>query len=135
MTETFAPLLIKSKDPRLMFITSGTSSIDEATRGLPYTVAKPPAGWPKPKTFQFTGYRSSKAGLNMLMADFGRVFKEDGVKIWAISPGFLATGLGNRSSDNATITPEQLRKMGAQDPSLGGNFVKVCFTFDVRVYL
>jgi len=40
----------------------------------------------------------------------------DGVKVWAISPGFLATGLGGN--------PELLKKMGGGDPSIGGNFIK-----------
>lgn len=42
--------------------------------------------------------------------------KEDGVKIWGVSPGFLATGLGGDA--------EELKKLGAMDPSIGGHFVK-----------
>jgi hypothetical protein len=38
------------------------------------------------------------------------------VKVWAVSPGFLATNL---SGD-----PESLAKLGAIDPSIGGHFVK-----------
>lgn len=117
VTETFIPLLLKSQDPRLVFMTSGTSSIDEASRGLPYTAAKPPAGWPKPPAWGFTGYRSSKAGLNMLTAEWGRILKEDKVKIWAISPGFLATGLAGAGA-------EKLKEMGAKDPSEGAEFVR-----------
>ncbi|KAB8349570.1 hypothetical protein FH972_023594 [Carpinus fangiana] len=49
MTYTFAPLLIKSPDPRLLFVTSGTSSLVETfdpdfSNGLN---CPPPAGWPK----------------------------------------------------------------------------------------
>lgn len=44
------------------------------------------------------------------------MLKEDGVKVWAISPGFLVTGLGGN--------PGALKAMGAADPSIGGQFVK-----------
>lgn len=45
------------------------------------------------------------------------MLREDGVKVWAISPGFLATGLG--AGD-----PEVLKKMGAGDPEVAGPFIK-----------
>lgn len=45
------------------------------------------------------------------------MLKGDGVKVWAISPGFLATGL-------AGIGEEKLRKMGALEPRVGGEFVR-----------
>lgn len=51
------------------------------------------------------------------MREWVRVLREDGVKIWAISPGFLATGLAGMGRDN-------LRKMGALEPSVGGEFVR-----------
>jgi NAD(P)-dependent dehydrogenase (short-subunit alcohol dehydrogenase family) len=61
-------------------------------------------------------YRSVKTGLNMQMAEWHRILKEDGVKVVAISPGMLATGLGG-------IGPEALRKMGALDPQIGADFI------------
>jgi len=82
----------------------------------PWAVDKSPAkGWPK-DLFAITAYRSSKAGMNMMMREWTRILKEDGVKIWCISPGFLATGLGGGQEFN--------RKMGAVDPSTGANFVR-----------
>ena len=39
----------------------------------------------------------------MMMREWTKMLKEDGVKVWGISPGFLATGLNN-------IGPEQLKK-------------------------
>lgn len=109
LTTTFMPLLLKSKDPRLMFITSGTSSLHESTSfdnpGLKAVNASPTEGWPKPKQVNpITSYRSTKTGLNMLMREWTRILKEDKVKVWAISPGFLATGLGGVGS-------EQLKKV------------------------
>jgi NAD(P)-dependent dehydrogenase (short-subunit alcohol dehydrogenase family) len=109
MTHEFAPLLLKSSDPRLMFMTSGTSALSE-TLDFSYPPlarlnASPEAGWPKEKSFSpVVSYRSSKTGLNMLMRDWAKTLKNDGVKVFAISPGFLATGL-------AGIGPEQLKKV------------------------
>ncbi|ROW09490.1 hypothetical protein VMCG_02155 [Cytospora schulzeri] len=125
LTTLAIPLLLKSSDPRLMFITSGTSSLWEtdpenwgAMEHLARINASPPAGWPKGKEINpITTYRTSKTGLNMLMREWVRILKHDGVKIWAISPGFLATSLGG-------VGKEQLLKMGALDPSVGGQFIR-----------
>lgn len=35
----------------------------------------------------------------MVMLDWARVLSADGVKVFGISPGFLATGLGGARSD------------------------------------
>ena len=40
----------------------------------------------------------------------------DGVKVWGISPGFLATGLGGNQEAN--------RSLGAGDPATADQFVK-----------
>lgn len=131
LTTLAVPLLLRSADPRLLFVTSGTSSLSETdpdtwgTSKVPVQVLErlglgPEKGWPKPKTaVPLTTYRSTKTGLNMLMRDWARILSNDGVKVWAISPGFLATGLGN-----VTGGKEQLRKMGALDPSVGGEFIR-----------
>ena len=118
MTNTFMPLLLKSSKPRLIFMTSGTSSLEEAAGGFPHTTAKPPAGWPKPfDPFSIIAYRSSKAGLNMLMLEWARILKKDNVRLWSVAPGFLATGLGGAGK-------EVLLKFGALEPEIGANFVK-----------
>ncbi|KAK1540793.1 short-chain dehydrogenase [Colletotrichum paranaense] len=118
MTHAFAPLLIKSSDPRLLFITSGLSTLNgiESAGLLPFqpgTVTA--AGWPKPYTPQ-AGYRSSKTALNMVMQNWHWLLKADGVKVWCISPGFLATGLGGN--------PDALKKMGAGAPSQGARLIQ-----------
>lgn len=125
LTTLAIPLLLKSSDPRLMFTTSGTSSLWEtdpenwgAMEHLARINASPAKGWPKEKVVNpITTYRTTKTGLNMLMREWVRILKEDGVKVWAISPGFLATGLGG-------VGKEQLLKMGALDPSVGGQFIR-----------
>ncbi|KAJ6110432.1 hypothetical protein N7486_002667 [Penicillium sp. IBT 16267x] len=115
LTSTLAPLLLESADPRLLFITSGTSTLD-GTENQKIPVNRVPAkGWPK-TGFSVPAYRSAKTGLNMLMREWYRWLKEDGVKVWGISPGFLATGLGGN--------PDFLRKMGALDPSVAGPFIR-----------
>jgi NAD(P)-dependent dehydrogenase (short-subunit alcohol dehydrogenase family) len=118
LTETFAPLLLKSKDARLIFMASGTASCTESINpGLRYNISTP-KGWPKPPGAAiFTAYRASKTGMNMLMLEWARLLKADGVKIWAISPGFLATGLGLGD-------PTKLKQMGGLDPKIGADFVR-----------
>lgn len=119
MTETFAPLLLKSKDPspRLIFITSGGASLTEmAERRSPRWEA-PAAGWPKATGSPTLAYRCSKVGMNMMYLDWVRVFDKDPVKVFCVSPGFLATGLGSTGA-------KALAAMGAADPAEGGNAIK-----------
>ena len=120
MTSGFMPLLLQSSNPRLLFITSGTSTLD-GTENLALAVNKySPKGWPKNSfdgtSFNVAAYRSSKTGMNMMMREWYRMLKEDGVKVWCVSPGFLATGLGGNQETN--------KKMGAGDPAAAGNFVQ-----------
>jgi len=117
VTETFIPLLLKSSNPRLLFVTSGLSSLAEANDPKSPYRRVPPAGWPKPPGPNFLTYRSSKAALNMLMQDYTRVLENDKVKVWGISPGVLTTGLGGQ--------PELLKTIpGALHPSVGGEFIR-----------
>lgn len=117
-TEAFADLLLASPEGRLLFIASGTSSLETASRGFPpHVTTHPAAGWPKPPAPSATVYRSSKAAMNMMMLEWARIVHNDNVKVFAVSPGFLATGLGG-------IGKENLQKMGALDPSVGANLVR-----------
>nr|POE46745.1 short-chain dehydrogenase/reductase trope [Quercus suber] len=122
ITSLAVPLMLKSSNPRLMFLTSGTASIAEteskATPVLARINSPPEAGWPKPKSVNpIDAYRSAKAGLNMMMRTWHQTLGNDGVKVWAISPGFLATGLNNIGTD-------ALKKMGALEPSAGADFIR-----------
>ena len=113
LTTGAAPLLLKSNNPRLIFITSGTSTLTMTESfshpALQRINASPAAGWPKPKEINpIDSYRSSKTGLNMMMRQWYRILLNDGVKVWAVSPGFLATGLGG-------IGIEQLKKVSKID--------------------
>ena len=108
LTTLAIPLLLKSSDPRLIFMTSGTSTLAETERfdnpGFQRLNGSPDAGWPKNLPFPITTYRSTKTGLNMLMREWNKILKNDGVKVWCISPGFLATGLNGTGA-------EQLKKV------------------------
>ncbi len=109
------PLLLKSSDPRLIFV-AGLSQITLAA-SQPYFPTPPqPAGWPKNIEFETIGYRCSKTALNMLMLDWNHKLKEDGVKVWGVGPGFLATNLGG--------VPEKAKEMGAGHPSIGGKLIR-----------
>ena len=52
----------------------------------------------------------------MMMREFSRILKNDGVRVWGVSPGFLATGLG--------MGQDVSRKMGALEPSVGAGVVR-----------
>ena len=113
LTSEAIPLLLKSRQPRLIFITSGTSTLAFTERfdhpALQRINASPAPGWPKPKEINpIESYRSAKTGLNMMMRQWHRILLNDGVKVWAISPGFLATKLGN-------VGIEQLKKVSKED--------------------
>ncbi|RYN59891.1 hypothetical protein AA0114_g1243 [Alternaria tenuissima] len=119
MTHVFAPLLIASSNPRLIFVTSGLSSLENCSGSFDSKLLNtpPPKGWPKPPSMAQTAYRSSKTALNMLMLHWAKALGVDGVKVFGISPGFLATGLGGAG-------PEMMKRWGAGDPSIGGGFIK-----------
>ncbi|KKK24079.1 hypothetical protein ARAM_003844 [Aspergillus rambellii] len=115
MTSTFIPLLLRSTDPRILFITSGLSTLSGTEDMAIRANQSPDKGWPK-RGFTATAYRSAKTGLNMMMRNWHRLLKNDGVKVWAIAPGLLATGLGGN--------PEFLKKLGAGDPAVAGPFIR-----------
>lgn len=115
MTHTFVPLLLQSASPRLLFITSGVSTL-EGTEHAESRLDQPAAkGLPK-QDMSPAAYRSSKTGMNMMMREWYRLLQKDGVKVWCIAPGFLATGIGG-------VRPEVLKKMGAGDAEIAGPFI------------
>lgn len=108
------PLLLKSTEPRLIFV-AGLSQITKAAEKY-WPTPPQPAGWPKQIHFETIGYRCSKTALNMLMLDWNHKLKEDGVKVWAVGPGMLATNLGNMR--------EKAVEMGCGHPSAGGDIIR-----------
>jgi NAD(P)-dependent dehydrogenase (short-subunit alcohol dehydrogenase family) len=119
LTSGAVPLLLKSTHPKLIFITSGASGLSFTERvdtaALQRINGSPSPGWPKPEEINpIDAYRSSKVGLNMMMRQWHRILLNDGVKVWAVSPGFLTTGLGG-------LGIEQLKKV-SKDISLSGRY-------------
>ncbi|KAJ5771638.1 hypothetical protein N7520_002167 [Penicillium odoratum] len=114
MTATFIPLLLKSNDPRLIFVT-GLSAINKAAEAY-FPTPPQPAGWPKKIDFETIGYRCSKVALNMMMLDWNHKLKADGVKVCCVGPGMLATNLGGAR--------EMAIAMGAKHPSIGGQLLR-----------
>jgi NAD(P)-dependent dehydrogenase (short-subunit alcohol dehydrogenase family) len=111
----FMPLLLKSSEPRLLFV-AGLSHMTVANEG-PYFPTPPlEAGWPKKVDFETIAYRCSKTALNMLMLDWNHKLKADGVKVFGVGPGFLATNLGNMK--------DKVAEMGGGHPSEGGIIYK-----------
>ena len=95
MTDAFRPLLAKSKDARLIFVSSSLSSI--SLRLQPdqrsYNVLAAP-------------YRMSKAALNMWAACAAKDGKEQGIRVWTVDPGLVATNFGG-------LNKEVLKQRGA----------------------
>ncbi|WWC64346.1 uncharacterized protein I303_106956 [Kwoniella dejecticola CBS 10117] len=116
-TETFADLLLQSETRRLIFLSSGIGSLGDHSNPHVPVNHSPPAGWPKKPIFNSTTYRTSKTAMNMMILEWARTLKNDNVKVHLIDPGFLATGLGG-------IDQAVLKEKGAQDPSVGGKFIK-----------
>jgi NAD(P)-dependent dehydrogenase (short-subunit alcohol dehydrogenase family) len=111
VTWTFVPLLLKSAEPRLIFL-AGLSQMTQAAEAY-FPTPPQPAGWPKKIDFETIGYRCSKTAMSMLMLDWNFKLKEDGVKVFSVSPGFCATGLGG-------LGAELMEAMGAGPASEGG---------------
>ena len=61
-------------------------------------------------------YRSSKTAVNMTACTWARWLDADGIKVFIVAPGLLATNLGEGN--------ERLRQLGAAEPSVGADFVK-----------
>jgi NAD(P)-dependent dehydrogenase (short-subunit alcohol dehydrogenase family) len=97
IADTFAPLLLKSNDARLIYVSSDLGSI--AMRGG------------KQHGVDAAAYRMSKAALNMLMM-CNKVQFEGKVKCWAFNPGFVVTDL-SRTGEKGI---QERRDRGAGDP-------------------
>ncbi|KAF2864949.1 short chain dehydrogenase [Massariosphaeria phaeospora] len=82
LTQALLPLLKKSKNPKVINVTSELGSITQrADPKSPYY--KMPADM----------YRMSKAALNMLAMGQQATFSEFGGKVWAYCPGYVITDL------------------------------------------
>ncbi|KAA8652924.1 hypothetical protein EYZ11_006385 [Aspergillus tanneri] len=114
MTHTFVPLLLRSQDPRLIFITSGLSSLGPMGDVYTPTRMPVPAGWPKPEVHPYRAYRASKTAMNMVMLEWHWQLQADGVKTWGVSPGFLDTDLAASFAGMAGAPPLLPPSVGAK---------------------
>ena len=85
MAKQFAPLLIKSTNPKIINVTSQMGSLENSGGG-------------------FTAYRVSKTALNSLTRNLHHDFEGDGVKVFSVCPGWVHTDMGG---PRAPRTPEQ----------------------------
>ncbi|KAF2964847.1 hypothetical protein GQX73_g8724 [Xylaria multiplex] len=107
VTDAFKPVLLtqpaeRKKEKRIIHVTSSMGSIGSRLD-------------PKFEYYheKYTPYRCTKAALGMLTACHAYDFKDDGVKIHAFDPGWVATEFGGGD-------PEVNRKLGAIDPRVPG---------------
>jgi NAD(P)-dependent dehydrogenase (short-subunit alcohol dehydrogenase family) len=117
LTEDLMPMLFKSASPHIIFVSSTVGSFaDHVSEKGP--IHQPlPSGWPKRALLQANAYKSSKSGMNMMAREWCRMLKNDNVKIHIISPGPMATRLGD-------LDINLVKKMGAKDPLIGGEYVR-----------
>ncbi|KAF4772349.1 hypothetical protein HAV15_004859 [Penicillium sp. str.  len=101
MTEIFLELLQKSKERRLVFVSSSVGSISQA--------ADPTSKYYSANGFE---YRSSKAALNMLIVLYWNRLQKEGFKVHGADPGLCGT--------NFTGNAQSLLDRGAATPAQGG---------------
>lgn len=114
ITHTFVPLLLRSSNPRLIYITSGLSSLSPMTDVYTPTRLAVPGGWPRPEVHPYRAYRETKTALNMAMLEWYWQLREDGVRTWGASPGFLATNLGASFAGMVGAPPVQSASVGGK---------------------
>ncbi|MET9906540.1 SDR family oxidoreductase [Streptomyces sp. NPDC006476] len=84
VTNAFLPVLRRSAHPRIVNISSGTSSLTWSTHPNPqFTPGRPGSA----------AYRASKSALNLLTLLHAQELAEDGFKVNALAPGLRATDL------------------------------------------
>lgn len=106
LTEALKPLLLKSKNPYSIYVSSGLGSLAMAAdpNNPVYAVVA-------------TTYRASKAALNMLVIQESKEMGKDGLKSFAMCPGLVRSNLRGKS--------EQAVSAGgaAGDPDVSGQTI------------
>ncbi|RDW87452.1 NAD(P)-binding protein-16 [Coleophoma crateriformis] len=110
MIQTFLPLLRKSKDPRIINVSSDLGSITLKTQ-------KDPSWW---SNFVIEEpYRMSKAALNMLTGSASVELGKEGIKVFGVCPGYVVTNLSGTGEKGR----EQRVQNGAGDPAVSGQTI------------
>jgi NAD(P)-dependent dehydrogenase (short-subunit alcohol dehydrogenase family) len=87
-TDAFIPMLKKSKAPRIIIMSSCLGSI-----GNTLNPEYPFYGLAE----RGRSYKMSKAATNMVGAVFAVQYKDDGIRVNVVNPGYRATNLNNHS--------------------------------------
>ena len=86
VARAFLPLLRKSKNPRIVNVTSGLASLSGKGDG------------------NFYAYGTSKAALNMITRTMAFDLKKDGITVVCLDPGWVQTDMGGAG---APLKPEE----------------------------
>lgn len=119
----FRPLLLKSANPYSVYVSSGA-------RTLPRNAMQKTAEHAQIGNRSYGGYQVSKAALNMLAVLEARDFWDQGLKVFAMSPGFVISNLRGEGEEAKTGwgkagNPEESGKlllsiiMGERDKDVG----------------
>ena len=93
VADVFRPLLLKSSNPYSIFVSSGAGSFGRTVERLKGQREKPP----EPRIGG--AYHVSKAALNMIALREHAAFAEKGLKVFAMSPGFVVSNLRGTSEE------------------------------------
>ena len=104
VADLFRPLLLKSQNPYSLYVSSGT-------RTLLRNAMQKSQGHDKIKNG--SAYQVSKAALNMLAVLEARDYGSDGLKVFAVSSGFV------RSNDRGSSEEEKSGRGMAGDADVG----------------
>lgn len=90
VADAFRPLLLKSQNPYSLYVSSGARTLLRNAIQKPSTHDKIKNGG---------AYQVSKAALNMLAVLEARDYGSDGLKVFAVSPGFVRSNLRGLSEE------------------------------------
>jgi NAD(P)-dependent dehydrogenase (short-subunit alcohol dehydrogenase family) len=113
VTQAMLPLLRAAPAARIVNVSSGLGSLT-----LNADPARPFAA------FQFLGYNTSKAALNMLTIQLADQLRDTTIKVNAVSPGSVATDMnpqGTLTTEEGASEPVRLALLPADGPT-GGFF-------------
>lgn len=114
VTQAMLPLLRKAKAARIVNLSSGLGSL--AKNSDP--------DWDF-ASFKLIGYNASKAALNMLTIQLAYELRDTGIKVNAVSPGFVATDMnqyrGKLTVEEGAAGPVRLALLPPDGPT-GGFF-------------
>ncbi|KAL8731124.1 MAG: hypothetical protein Q9181_004423 [Wetmoreana brouardii] len=105
----FRPLLLKSSNPYSIYVSSGGGSVTRLSEN-PYQ--------PLPNGAPDDAYRSSKAALNMIAVLEAKQYGPQGLKVFAMCPGFVVSNLRGTSEDARSGWGG-----GAGDPQVSGEIL------------